>query len=211
MTEPPPLAVPPLLLHRLRWRLFRNTFRTAFSKSALRPITAAVVSVLVAGLVFGVSLDGFWFLRDNFHLNLHGEVLGILLDVLFLVLAVMLVFSGGLILYGSLFTAPETAFLFATPVPEDRVFAYKFQGATAFSSWAFLLLGGPLLIAYGIAAYAPWSYYVFVPVFFFGFVLLPASVGGLLCLLVVNFVPRHRMQVLIACAAVVGARAATRI
>ena len=66
------------------------------------------------------------------------------------------------ILYGSLFTAAETSFLLSKPVRDDQVFAYKFQGAVAFSSWAFLLLGGPVLIAYGLVCAAPLSFYAFL-------------------------------------------------
>src|SRR5207248_95074 len=84
------------------------------------------------------------------------------------------VFSCGLILYGSLFSSAEAAFLLSQPLDDDQVFAYKFQGAVAFSSWAFLLLGGPVLIAYGIVCHAPWSFYVlFLPLSFLGFILLP--------------------------------------
>jgi len=61
-------------------------------------------------LVFYASLEGFRFLQDDAHIPLRGEIVGILLDLLFLTLGALLVFTGGLILYGSLFTAPETAF-----------------------------------------------------------------------------------------------------
>jgi len=60
-----------------------------------------------------------------------------LFDLLFLALFVMLLFSSGLILYSSLFQVggehipPEHA----RPAP-DQIFAYKYQGAIAFSSWA---------------------------------------------------------------------------
>ena len=95
----------------------------------MRPLTVVLITLLIWGLVFAGSLDGFRFLRDGFHVPLRGEILGILLDLLFLTLGMLLVFTGGLILYGSLFTAPETAFLLSTPLPDDQVFAHKFQGA----------------------------------------------------------------------------------
>ena len=192
------LSRPPLLMQRLRWALLRNSFRTLVGHSVVRPLTVVLITLLIWVLVFAGSLDGFWFLRDVVHVPLRGEILGILLDLFFLTLGVLLVFSGGLILYGSLFTAPETAFLLSTPLPDDRVFAHKFQGATAISIWAFLLLGGPLLIAYGIACYAPWYYYALLPLFFLGFILLPASLSALICLAVVNLLPRARKQVMIA-------------
>src|SRR5262249_59557128 len=96
-------------------------------------------------------------------------------------------------------------FLLSGPARADQVFAYKFQGAVIFSSWAFLLLGSPILIAYGLAFSVPWYFYVFLPLFFLGFVLLPGSLGALLCLLVANCLPRHFRHVLIAAGAVLVA------
>lgn len=184
------------LFRRLRWRLLVNTTRTLAQGAPIRPVTIFFCSLIVWAFIFAVSFEGFWFLQHEVRLPLGGEIVGTLFDVLFLLLGVMLVFSTGLILYSSLFGSAETAFLLSRPVRDDRVFAFKFQGALGFSSWAFVLLGAPLLIAYGIVAMAPWPFYVLLPVFFLGFVLLPGSVGGLACLFIVNFVPKRRKQVL---------------
>jgi ABC-2 type transport system permease protein len=185
-----------MLFQRLRWRLLHNAWRALVGQSMVRPLTILLCSAVVWAFVFGVSLAGFQFLRDDVKLNPRLEIFGLLLDTLFFALGVLLLFSSGLILYGSLFTAAETAFLLSKPVRDDQVFAYKFQGAVAFSSWAFLLLGGPILIAYGIVCVAPWYYYLLLLLFFLGFVLLPGAAGALLCLLIVNFVPQRRKQVL---------------
>ena len=168
-------------------------------QSSMRPLTILLCSLIVWIFVFSISWGGFRFLSKEVEVPLTGEIVGILLDVLFLSLAVLLVFSSGLILYSSLFASAETAFLLSGPVAADRVFAYKFQGAAAFSSWAFLLLGLPILIAYGLACDAPWYFYVVLPLFFLGFVLLPGSLGALVALLIVNFVPQRRKQVLAVC------------
>ena len=183
--------------------------RSADAARPLRgaPLTVVLITLLIWALVFFGSLEGFRFLGEDVHVPLHGEIVGILLDLMFFTLGVLLLFSGGLILYGSLFTAPETAFLLATPLDDDRVFAHKFQGATAISVWAFLLLGGPILIAYGIACGAPWYFYALLAPFFIGFILLPASLSALVVLLTVNLLPRRRKQVLIACVAVAAALA----
>jgi ABC-2 type transport system permease protein len=149
--------------------------------------------------VFAISWGGFLFLQTEIRVPLTGEIVGILLDLLFLSLAVLLIFSSGLILYGSLFATPETAFLLSSPVGADQVFAYKFQGAIAFSSWAFLLLGAPILIAYGLVCEAAWYFYVLLPLFFLGFVLIPGALGGLAALLIVNYLPKRRKQALVVC------------
>src|SRR5579884_1596538 len=145
-----------LLFQRLRWWLLHNTWQTLIGQSTIRPLMILFCSVIVWLFVFGISLAGFQFLRDVVKLNPRLEIFGLLLDLLFFALGILLLFSSGLILYGSLFSAAETAFLLSKPVRADQVFAYKFQSAVGFSSWAFLLLGGPILIAYGMVCVAPW-------------------------------------------------------
>ena len=188
-----------LLFQTLRARLLRNSWRLMIGQSSMRPVTILLCSLVVWIFVFTISWGGFLFLRTEVGVPLTGEIVGILLDLLFLSLALLLIFSSGLILYGSLFTSAETAFLLSRPVAADQVFAYKFQGAVAFSSWAFLLLGTPILIAYGLVGDAPWYFYVVLPLFFLGFVLVPGSLGALAALLIVNFVPQQRKQALGMC------------
>jgi ABC-2 type transport system permease protein len=193
-----------MLFLRLRWRLFANSLRALRESTPIRPLSIFFCSMIVWLFIFFVSLEGFRFLQHDVRLPLGGEIVGTLFDVLFMLLGVLLIFSSGLVLYASLFGSPETAFLLSRPARDDQVFAFKFGGAIAFSSWAFLLLGAPLLIAYGIVRGSPWEFYVCLPVFFVGFILLPGSLGGLGCLLIVNFLPKQRKQVLVlGCLAVV--------
>lgn len=201
VSEPSVFAPPgrprAFLFYGLRYHLLRNSARALVQHSVLRLLTFLAVSVLVCGFVFAFSLEGFHYLHQ-FGLAALNSVIGTIFDFLFLTLMVMLLFSTALILYSSLFVSAEATFLLHSPAPADRVFAYKFQGAIAFSSWAFFLLGAPVLIAYGIIYEAPWPFYVLLPAFFLGFVLLPGSLGALVSLLVVNLVPKQRKQVFIA-------------
>src|SRR5258708_16120064 len=191
-----------VLLLRLQTRLLTNSVATLFPQSPIRPLTVFCVMFVIFGFVFLVSLEGFSFIKLQ-HLALTDRIVGLVLDLLFLSLGIMLVFSTALLLYASLFASPETSFLLSKPVAADKVFAYKFHGAVAFSSWAFLLLGAPVLIAYGLIGEAPWHFYVVLALFFVGFTLLPGSLGALFCLLVVNFVPRQRKVLLFVTAIVV--------
>jgi ABC-2 type transport system permease protein len=188
-----------VLLLRLQTRLVTNSVGTLFRQSVVRPLTVFCVMFVIFGFVFLVSVEGFSFIKLH-HLALTDRIVGLVLDLLFLSLGVMLIFSTALLLYASLFASPETSFLLSRPVAADKVFAYKFHGAVAFSSWAFLLLGAPVLVAYGLVGEAPWHFYLFVSLFFVGFTLLPGSFGALLCLLVVNFIPRQRKVLLLVAA-----------
>jgi ABC-2 type transport system permease protein len=191
---------PTLTFHQLRWQVLRNSMRLLMTHSLVRLITILACSLLIWGLVFGLSWAGFRELRVRWNVDLDLRVIELVLDMLFLTLSVMLTFSTGIILYSGLFASAESQFLLSLPVPDDHVFAYKLQGSMAFSSWAFVLLGSPVLIAYGIEmgdAGAPWYYYLVMPLLFLGFVLMPGSLGAIACLALVNFLPRRRRQVLV--------------
>jgi ABC-2 type transport system permease protein len=199
IAEPSGPAHPGLLFQLLRWQMFVNACRTVYGHSLIRAVSIVVASGAVWGFVFLISFLGFDFLRGpTLGLRLGAPVVVLLIDLLFLTLGVLLAFSSGLILYGSLFTSAETAFLLSKPVRADQVYAFKFQTAVGFSSLAFLLLGSPILIAYGLAASAPYGFYVLLPLFFVGYVLLPGALGGFVCLLIVNYFPRRRKQAVIA-------------
>jgi ABC-2 type transport system permease protein len=191
---------PTLVFNQLRWQVLRNSMRQLMAHSLIRLITILLCSLLIWGLVFGLSWAGFRELRVRWSVDLDLRIIELVLDMMFLTLSVMLTFSTGIILYSSLFASPESQFLLALPIPDDHVFAYKLQGSMAFSSWAFVLLGAPVLIAYGIeiGGGAPWYYYAMMPLLFLGFILMPGSLGAIACLALVNLLPRHRRQVLVA-------------
>jgi ABC-2 type transport system permease protein len=188
----------PWLLQRLRWAMLRNGARALFRRSPVRPLTILLCSLVIWGILFAGSYLGFYEMVHRWDIPIDYLVGGFVFDVTFTALTALLVFSTGIILYSSLFASAETAFLLVTPLGADQIFAYKFQGAVAFSSWAFVLLASPVLIAYGlvVGGGAPWYFFALLPLFFLGFILLPGSLGALACLLLVNWLPRRRRQVL---------------
>jgi ABC-2 type transport system permease protein len=194
------------VFQRLRWTSVHNTLREAFALSRWRIGFIIFFGLLIWVGIFGISAEAFHYLKTK-DIPLAGAIVGMLFDLLFMALTVLLIFSTGIILYSSLFSAPEASFLLSTPAQADQIFAYKFHGAVAFSSWAFVLLGSPLLIAYGVIFSVPWFYYVLLPLFFLGFVLLPGGLGALLCLVIVNFLPRRLREIaaLVVVASIAGA------
>ena len=189
------------VFRRLRYRLSVNGLRTAWESGKIKLVSMLGTSFLVAAFVFGLS----WYGIDQmfkFNVPAKGLIVGGLFDLMFFTLGGMLIFSTGIILYASLFTSPEARFLLCSPARADRVFAAKFQAAVAFSSWAFLILGVPILVAYGIVAGVPWYFYPLLPLYLLGYVLLPGSVSAMFCLLFVRFAPRNRRQALVVLGAI---------
>jgi len=154
-------------LLKMKLAEFANNLRSIKASSLVRPGIILFCSFVVWVLVFSASYGGFHFLKEQ-KLPLGGGIVGLLFDLLFFSLGALLVLSTGMILYGGLFTSPETFFLLAKPIPPDRIFAYRFAEAIGFSSWAFVILGSPILIAYGIIANSPALFYLYLPFFFVG-------------------------------------------
>ncbi len=139
------------VLARVRGRAILNAVRDFRHHSGLK--------VGVAGIgfwlgVFLTSLSGFGFVQRYLE-ELAGMLTESLLSLFFLFLGAMLVFSNAIITFGSLYRSKETEFLLSCPVPEENVFGYRLMESLAFSSWAFLVLGLPLMLGYAVATGSP--------------------------------------------------------
>ncbi len=195
-------------LHRLRGRLLYNSVRGLLTGSRLRLLSIAFCSAVFWAGLFGLFFEGFRFLDT--YVRVTNEIVEYVFSMFFLSLLVMLIFSTGLIVYTGLFASREAAFLLATPAPTDQVFAHKFLEALAFSSWGFLLLGSPLMAAYGITVGAGWPFYAIFFAFLVAYVVLPGSLGAIAAIGLATLLPRRRktaigvaIGLLIAMAAVV--------
>jgi ABC-2 type transport system permease protein len=197
-----------LTLSRLRLRTGWNSLLQLREHSVLKIL---VILVFAAGLWVGLFLlfiDGFRFLGTPMLEDLRPFVIQIMFAVFFLSLLIMLLFSNGIIAYASLLRSSETAFLFTSPTRSAHIYVYKILDALLFSSWAFLFLAFPLIVAVGITEKAPWIYYPGAVLFFATFALLPAALGGAIVLLIARFLSRSPKRVLIFMAAVIAIPAA---
>ncbi|MFN0128080.1 MAG: putative ABC transporter permease subunit [Verrucomicrobiales bacterium] len=180
---------------RLRWRQALNHVRSLWQEHPLRLATPVASTTVLALMVFGFSWAGFREIERH-RATFAGSLIASLFDVLFSALGAMLLISTGIILYASLFTSAEARFLLSTPAAAWRIFATKFQSAAAFSSFGFIVLGFPILVAYGLVAQVSLWYLFLLPVFLVGFSLLPAALSSIACLLLMRLPRRHRAMTL---------------
>ncbi len=124
----------------------------------------------------------------------HALTVQAVYNIFFASLMMMLVFSSAIILYGGLYCSAEAEFLLTTPVCPERIVLHKFQEAIVFSSWGFLLLGSPMLVAYGLEANAPWYYFALLLPFMAAFIYIPGGIGAILCMVFVHRLARIRRQ-----------------
>jgi ABC-2 type transport system permease protein len=161
--------------------------------SRLRLFMIAICTAIFWSGLFLLFFEGFRFLAG--YVQVTNEIVERVFSLFFFSLLVMLVVSTGIILYAGMFGSREAGFLLATPAPTDQVFAHKFMEAMAFSSWGFLLLGSPMMVAFGINSNAPWSFYVGFLIFHIAFVLIAGSLGAIGAVTLATLMPRQRKTV----------------
>jgi len=176
---------------RLRFLLARSTLRSMLGEARLRLSLVILLSALFWGSLYGLFHEAFFFVD-----SLHAEVVPLLFNAFFSSLMVMLVFSTGILLYSGLYTTPEARLLLTLPATSATIFNHRFQEAFWFSSWGFILLGSPMLVAYGVVRGAPPHYFILLLPFMVAFVAIPATLGGIFCMTLVAFMPRVRVHAL---------------
>ena len=159
--------------------------------SRLRLTLVILLSGLFWASLYVLFREAFTFLD-----SLHAEVISLLFNAFFSSLMVMLVFSTGILVYGGMYCSPEARLLLTLPVRPETIYAHKFREAMWFSSWGFVLLGSPMLAAYGVVRQSAWPYFILLLPFMISFVVIPASIGSICCMVLVAWMPRLRMHAL---------------
>ncbi|MBX7074172.1 MAG: hypothetical protein K1X71_13590 [Pirellulales bacterium] len=195
--------------YRLRRFLTLNLLRQTFREARLRLLLVVGLSALFWLGLFWLFADGFHFLASSLpYAATRAQTVSAVFNLFFLSLLTMLIFSSGIILYSGLFRSRETEFLMVLPASAERVFLHKLQESLVFSSWGFLLLGSPMLVAYGLVDAAPWSYFLMLAPFMLAFIHIPCALGAIACLVIVRWSPARKFHLLICAVLAVGALAA---
>ncbi len=160
-----------------------------------------VAFILTFALAFWVAL--FMGFREAFAFisqapAFENLLVGLVFSLFFLSLLVMLVFSNAVLIYGSLYRSSEVDFLLTLPLREESIFSYKYLETVFYSSWAFIYMAVPIVVAFGYKRGVPWYFYPAAVVMFLVFVAIPAAIGSIISVLVVTLVPRSKLKALTA-------------
>ena len=198
-TRPPGFGM--WLLARCRMAQLRNTVdqhlrdapgRTFFILVLLVLIWAALY-LLLQQVLQHVHAWGLVGVVANQHLFVH----------FFLVLAVMLTFSNSILTFSSLYGRDEAGYLLAMPLHARDVVLVKWFEGISLSSWSFLLLGVPLMLAIANSGQVRWYYYPLFLGHFLGFVAIPACLGLLAAWAVAMWAPRRPLAIALSAAGII--------
>lgn len=164
-----------------------------------RPLRTLAVLVLL-----GVIWVALYFLLDLVLRHVRGwGLVGLVADRhlyvhFFLVLAIMLAFSNGILTYGTLFGRNEAAHLLSTPLHAREVVCIKWIEGIVLSSWSFMVLGVPLMMAIASNTPVEWYFYPLFLLHFLSFVIIPACVGLLAAWAIAMWSPRRPVSLAVA-------------
>lgn len=121
-----------------------------------------------------------------------------LLSMAFLTFLVMLFFSNAVTALATLYLSSDLELLVSSPVGAEATFLYKSAECLVHSSWAIILFGLPIFLAYGRVNQAPVAFYFLLPLLLFPFVVIPACLGIMPVMFLARFFSARRArQVLI--------------
>ncbi|MFH1708025.1 MAG: hypothetical protein ABIF71_08910 [Planctomycetota bacterium] len=179
----------PLL--RVKHRSFVNRVAAFYRQSPFQFFLLLTMGVFLALVMFGFFYGGFRFIR-RFE-DLEDVMVRYIFALFFFAIFLMLLFSGTIITYSTLYYGTETTYLLTHPVPYHVLFFVSFIDSVLFSSWAFMFLAVPVLAAYGLAFHVPVLFYPLTILALLPFLAIPAAMAGLVTLLV-GLLPRRRVK-----------------
>ena len=117
-----------------------------------------------------------------------------LLNMIFLTFFSMLLFSNVVIALSAFYLSSDLGFLLSSPIRFASVFTLKFVETMLNSSIMLIIFGLPIFIACGQEYQASYLYYLALPVTLLPFIVIPATIGVTLTMILVRFFPVKRVQ-----------------
>lgn len=191
---------------------FANGWRLFCAQSRLKVLFIFAFAMGCEAGLWILFADGFNLL-DRFG-GVSGLIMGRLFSLFYLGMGAMLVMSGVVTSYATLYRSDEVPHLLVQPLPVAQVVVYKFFQSAFFSSWAFLFVIIPFVGAYAQHERVSLEFGFWTAVFSVPFLVICSGIGTLVIQVLVRWWPRRLglkpWLIAAACAGVVIAWRATR-
>ena len=182
------------LVLKTKWTIAQNAVR--HMKSHLYVHFA--VGLLMVFMLVGGGTGLFWVVfrtlmrQQVFGAPLMDRLVGIVLLVFFS----MLLFSNLIITLSTTYISKEVEFLMALPISRQSIFRQKLVESIIYSSWAFALLSFPLFMSFGMVRHTPWYFYPLIAVLVLPFLVIPASLGAIVTMVMTSILPARKTRIL---------------
>lgn len=122
--------------------------------------------------------------------SLTGKLLGLI----FLTSFSMVVFSGLVTSFNTIFSSSDLPWLMTKPIHIRQIFIFKSLATCFHASWMVVVLLAPLLLAMGQIKKAPWDFYLFSFALLIPYLLIASMCGILIALVLMRFFPSRRTR-----------------
>jgi ABC-2 type transport system permease protein len=182
----------PMLLLTPRYNAVRNRLTRLAPGDGLKTTVLALLGIAFWAFLFTVSYRVLSYFRTIEGL---GDLLALrLLSMVLLTFFSILVFSNIVTSLSTFYISGELEILLSAPVRIQNIYRAKYIETILDSSWMTLIYGLPVFIAYGAAFKAPITYYAGLILTMIPFLCIPASVGIIVTMLLVNTFPARRAK-----------------
>ncbi len=181
-----------LKLFRLKLREIKNSLKF-FRDSRFKIFVVTLASLFFLGGLFLLFLEGFQFIQTLPLISFL--IVKRLLYLLFLLIFFLLVFSAIVSSYTTLFSRGELDLLFSLPLPYSTLFFVKYLESVFYSSWAFIFVGFPFIMAYSVSLNLPVSFLGIFLIASLPYIFLSASIGILFTQILSRILSLQRWRV----------------
>ena len=185
-------AVPFLTLLSPKWLTARARAVTGEKGRGARWAVLGIVGIAFWAIAFGLLYRVLTYFAGVEEIGplLAGRLLGLLL----LSFSAILLLSNIIAALSSFFLAKDLDLLVSSPVDWLSLYGSRLFETALHSSWMVVLLALPMLTAYGLAFHGgPW-YVILAIAGFVPFLIIPAALGSMITLVLVNVFPARRTR-----------------
>ncbi len=173
----------------------RKSASNYFLRPNLDKILRWVLILFLGGLfLFGDYVFFFRVIRylDELPLQVGEELIVQMLNVVFLTIFIMVLFSSLISSLSIFYMSSDLDFLHSLPMHEQAIITVKFWQNCVQSCWMVFLFSLPMFIAYGIYFDVTFSYYLYLITSLLPFVLIPCVLGSLGIMALMRYFPTKK-------------------
>ncbi len=181
-----------LLLLTPRYHAIKNRLTRLAPGDGIKTIVLGLLGLGFWVFLFGVSFKVLAYFRTIEGL---GDLLALrLLSMVLLTFFSILVFSNIITSLSTFYLSGELGLLLSSPVRIENIYRAKFIETLADSSWMTLIYGLPVFISYGAVFKASLFYYLGLIFTIVPFLIIPACIGIIVTMMLVNAFPARRAK-----------------
>ena len=180
------------LLLTPRYLAIRNRLTRLAPGDGLKTAVLGLLGLGFWAFMYGISFKVLSYFRTIEGL---GDLLALrLMSMVLLTFFSILVFSNIVTSLSTFYLSGELDILHSAPIKIETIFRAKFIETIIDSSWITLIYGLPVFIAYGAVFKAPVLYYLGLVLTIIPFLIIPAGIGIMVTMLLVNAFPARRAK-----------------